>query len=543
MLSPGQSLAGGPSAAAATVVDMPLAVADLPALGRLHYQLEGVGDLFFRVPAERHGAVKDLLTSILQAATPNPSAAPSKESTRESAPAPSRRKSTAKRDANLNASIKSDASDDKKLPPPAPAPAATTAPAPAPPKSTTPAPAAPSKHADDEPKHAKAVLYRCELMLLVTFLVTLYNSLAVPFQWAFETPPPLGITILEWIINAWLVLDIVLKIKYAPYRLQFYNPGAAVAMPVKKYLRGSRGFVLDLLIVIPLQALRHLPGDNHGAAVGLLLLNRCLGMAHLPTHLRRLMEHATHHGLPESGTHLLYCLMSLLFIVHWIDCILWVVARHSPEHSVEEWLDHEHLIVDEKPILTLYLIGFEFALELLHRTMHGVRPITDLQTAFTLFLSFIGVAVTATLIAAFEHTARSLDSAKEKYLKKIDGVTDVMKYMHLPAEFQDEVLDYYRHVFKTGIMQMGGQTDTILEELPESLRVRMNMALTADIVRHVPLFKNSVQDPQLMAALVGRLRPQVVLPSSDVVRKGDPGDSMFFISSGQLRVINQYDGF
>jgi CPA1 family monovalent cation:H+ antiporter len=66
-------------------------------------------------------------------------------------------------------------------------------------------------------------------------------------------------------------------------------------------------------------------------------------------------------------------------------------------------------------------------------------------------------------------------------------------------------------------------------------RPRLDTRMSArDLVARVPLFADLPDDA--MARIERRLRPRLTLPNEIVVRKGDRGESMFFIASGAVRL-------
>ncbi len=56
-----------------------------------------------------------------------------------------------------------------------------------------------------------------------------------------------------------------------------------------------------------------------------------------------------------------------------------------------------------------------------------------------------------------------------------------------------------------------------------------------DLVAGVPLFANLPEHAS--AHIVRQLRPRLTLPDEFIVRKGDRGESMFFIASGAVRIV------
>jgi len=71
--------------------------------------------------------------------------------------------------------------------------------------------------------------------------------------------------------------------------------------------------------------------------------------------------------------------------------------------------------------------------------------------------------------------------------------------------------------------------------LPAPIRNEVEYHLRSDIVGKVPLFKGA-QEP-MVRALVARLTPRVAIPDELIVRRGEIGESMFFIANGTVDVL------
>ena len=66
-------------------------------------------------------------------------------------------------------------------------------------------------------------------------------------------------------------------------------------------------------------------------------------------------------------------------------------------------------------------------------------------------------------------------------------------------------------------------------------RPRLDTSMSArELVARVPLFADLSEEA--LARIVRRLKPRLSLPGEIVVRKGDRGESMFFIASGAVRL-------
>jgi len=71
--------------------------------------------------------------------------------------------------------------------------------------------------------------------------------------------------------------------------------------------------------------------------------------------------------------------------------------------------------------------------------------------------------------------------------------------------------------------------------LPKTLRLEISLFLNKDILEKVSLFKNA--DEVFIHEVIEELEPLVFLPGDFVIRQGELGDCMYFLSSGSVEVI------
>jgi CPA1 family monovalent cation:H+ antiporter len=79
-------------------------------------------------------------------------------------------------------------------------------------------------------------------------------------------------------------------------------------------------------------------------------------------------------------------------------------------------------------------------------------------------------------------------------------------------------------------------TEQAVDRYPDiDRRPRLDTRMSArELVARVPLFANLSEDA--LARIVRQLRPRLTLPEELIVRKGERGESMFFIASGAVRL-------
>jgi CRP-like cAMP-binding protein len=113
-----------------------------------------------------------------------------------------------------------------------------------------------------------------------------------------------------------------------------------------------------------------------------------------------------------------------------------------------------------------------------------------------------------------------------------------MKYKRIPQDLQNEVRNYYTYLWKSG---KGLDKNKVLDDLPPYLKTKMSVILNSEIIKKVPLFQQCKDDTDFINEIVKCLKPRVCLPNSFIVRKGEVGNEMFFISRGELNVVSEDD--
>jgi CPA1 family monovalent cation:H+ antiporter len=98
----------------------------------------------------------------------------------------------------------------------------------------------------------------------------------------------------------------------------------------------------------------------------------------------------------------------------------------------------------------------------------------------------------------------------------------------------------YQALLSQGVI--GGEvaqalTEQAADRYPDiDRRPRLDTRMSArELVAGVPLFANLSDDA--LARIVRQLRPRLTLPEELIVRKGERGESMFFIASGAVRIV------
>ncbi len=154
------------------------------------------------------------------------------------------------------------------------------------------------------------------------------------------------------------------------------------------------------------------------------------------------------------------------------------------------------------------------------------------QIIFTMVVQIFGVGMYGYIIGNVSGLIANLDVARANFLKKIEEVTAYLKTKKIPEELQDKILNYYYYLWdkKKNISDQNP-----LADLPSSLNLEVMLYLNRDMLRKVQLFKNAQE--VFVREAIQMLTPLIYMPDDYIIRQGEYGDCMYFLSSGEVEVI------
>jgi CRP-like cAMP-binding protein len=94
------------------------------------------------------------------------------------------------------------------------------------------------------------------------------------------------------------------------------------------------------------------------------------------------------------------------------------------------------------------------------------------------------------------------------------------------------VRDYYAYLWET---RKSVTSVSITEELPHTLSMEILLFLNQKILQKVSLFKSA--NEIFIREIVQLLQPMVFLPADYIIRQGEFGDCMYFLSEGDVEVM------
>ncbi|HPS87153.1 MAG TPA: cyclic nucleotide-binding domain-containing protein [Spirochaetota bacterium] len=157
---------------------------------------------------------------------------------------------------------------------------------------------------------------------------------------------------------------------------------------------------------------------------------------------------------------------------------------------------------------------------------------SNLQIIFTIVVQVFGVGMYGYIIGNVSGLIANLDVARADFIKKIESVRIYLNNKKIPKDLQEKILSYYHYLWDK---KKNVTDENPLSDLPISLSLEIMLYLNRDMLMKVELFKNS-QDLFVREA-IQMLKPLIYLPEDYIIRQGEYGDCMYFLSSGEIEVL------
>lgn len=337
------------------------------------------------------------------------------------------------------------------------------------------------------------------------FAVALLAAIEVPLRIGFGLAISPAARLMEVGLTVVFLADIVLKF-YIHSRPSTQSPGQRDSGG-RRYPGGW--ILVDMLAALPIALV--ISGLPQAAG-----LNRLLKLAHFPRlHREWQRRHLMH---PSLSRLFIFILLASVF-AHWTACGWIRLGGSSPNTDMTE----TYVEALYWTITTLTTVGYG-----------DIIPQNLPQRIFAIFVMIAGVGSYGYVIANVAGFIANMDLIRTRHKRKIDEVTSFLRYRAVPAEMQRRVLDYYRHLWESDACW---NESNILEELPDTLRTELELFMHRSLIRKVPFLLDA--GPDFIAALIRNLKPRLLIPNSRFIRKGDPGDSMYFIGRGSVEVVSE----
>lgn len=167
--------------------------------------------------------------------------------------------------------------------------------------------------------------------------------------------------------------------------------------------------------------------------------------------------------------------------------------------------------------------------------MGGGEASTPEECIFFAATVVLGAVVQASVFGSVASLLKSINEDRDAYERKNDLVQYKMDFLGVPDKLQNRVLNYYENMWLYH-KSLGETTEQWITELSRPLQLELKINLFTDMLRKIPFLQ--MVDSAVVEELLLRLEARTCMKWDLVVRMGDPGDWLGFISNGSIAVLD-----
>jgi hypothetical protein len=360
----------------------------------------------------------------------------------------------------------------------------------------------------------------------VILVLVVLTCILVPYQLAFVHTSNWVHNTLMFVLCLIFLVDVALNF-FTSYR----QAGSEVLDPVairQQYLKQS--FPIDIIANVPLGMMLWLAGDPQMAGFSLLLWVRLLTLLRL-VRLFVILRRWESLSWTNPGYLRVFKYVSVVLIfTHCIAC-LWFATAYADGFPVDSWVAAAG--VEAAPPLTQYVRSLYWTITTMTTVGYGdISPGRTVEYLLAIVVMLMGASLYAFIIGGVATMLSNLQAAKSYYWEHIESVEEYLRARRIPSHLGTRVRNYYEYLWDRhkGLNEQG-----LLQDLPESLRLEIKLHLARDILEHVPLFQACTA--VLRNTLIMALKPATFAPGNILVREGEVGKTIIFITSGEAEII------
>lgn len=360
---------------------------------------------------------------------------------------------------------------------------------------------------------------------IMIILLVLYNSILLPIDLGFKAYISANEVrnVADVVIDILFAIDILLTFRTATVA----ETGLPILSPsdiAKSYAGGW--LTIDVFATLPWEVLTSLLGLGGGATeLSYVQALKCLRLLRLGRIVRFLENFRF-----ANAWRLIRLMAFFMACMHLVGCVWHFVATTIEDETTDPnvWTNVAGLA--DAGLKKRYWTSVYQALLML--VGENVEPATDTETSFAIVFMLYGAILSATLFGQVAVLLQNTDSTNRLYQSTMDSVNQNMRNLNLPSDLQLRIRNFYEYsYFRHRLLDH----ESFFSQLSEPLHSEVSLFLHRQVVQQVPLFHQCPAD--FLVAVVRALRPRVFMPGDFIVRAGETGESMFFITSGRVNVF------
>jgi hypothetical protein len=358
---------------------------------------------------------------------------------------------------------------------------------------------------------------------LLVLLGICWYAITVPLFFALDIDAEGWTIVVDMAWTLFFMVDIYINFN-TPYLLE----GAWVKdkkIIRSRYLRSW--FVMDLIATIPFDLLLMLLAVNHPLISSVTRLIRIFRVFRL-FRLSDVVVNLSAHGKGRLVTDIVLdanANMKITLLIFWsiiglntISCG-WLII--SPQFMVGDPFKD-------------YVMGAYWAVTTLTTVGYGdISPVGEAARLYTMLVMMVGVIIYGLIIGNISNVMQQEKAHKTEQREKVVELAHFLKNYQIPMRLQEDIFNYYNHY----VFEKNQKQSKIMDELPVELQAEVNDFVKVHMLRDVPLFKNASQE--CLTDMVRCFKSKTLSPHEEIIRFGEVGDEMFFISHGVVDILTK----
>lgn len=264
--------------------------------------------------------------------------------------------------------------------------------------------------------------------------------------------------------------------------------------------------VIDLVAAIPLLVISSVP---------IIQLLQLIKLARIAQYFNHTMDVEVRH---KRSLTLSFFLFWLIIAIHWLSCGWLSIIGIDP--AIDHYSNYVRALYWN--ITTLTTVGYG-----------DITPSNNIQMWYSMLVQLLGIGAFGYIIGQVVSVLSKKDPVENQYIDSVELLYTTLKHRHISRDLQGRVMNYYKYVRDEKI---GYDESAFLDSLPTSLRTEAAIDLRKRFIHRIPLFKNTGE--KFLSEIATKLEVLVATPGDFFFKKGDNGEEMFLIISGEVEVLD-----
>lgn len=297
----------------------------------------------------------------------------------------------------------------------------------------------------------------------------------------------------------------------------------------KHYAKGA--FLYDLLGVFPFEIFALIQPQHEIEGISLFALLRLSRLIRLKNLITIYRKWELENWANSAKVRIARFISMIIVLVHFIACA-WFFVGKKDRDDASSWLVREGLV--QADAQSQYIRSLYWSITTMTTVGYGdLTAKRNTEYILSMIVMALGSTTYAYIIGNIASLFSNIDISRSNHQSKANAVLHFLKARSVNNELLDRVSSYYEYIWEK---RNGMKDSEMFNDLPESMRLALLKDLLNEQLIQMPLFKYS--SDAIRDELLKSMKIRIYDPGSWIVTSGSPRHFIYFITSGQVRILN-----